>query len=63
MAEERDEKNINPGEPEESSREDETRTDQGTSPDSGQTEEAKRGEAEDKKKQDAPEQTKRQGKK
>ena len=48
MAEERDEKNINPGEPEESSREDETRTDQGTSPDSGQTEEAKRGEAEDK---------------
>ena len=31
MAEERNEKNINPGGPEEPSREDETRTDQGTS--------------------------------
>ena len=61
MAEERNEKNINPGGPEEPSREDETRTDQGTSPGSGQTEDAKRKEAEDKKKQDAPEQTKKTG--
>ena len=61
MAEERNDKKINPGGPEEPSHEDEQRTDQETSPDSGRTDEAKRGEAEDKKKQNAPEQTKKTG--
>ena len=60
MAEERDEKRINPGGPEEPSSEDEIGTDQGTSSGSEQTEDAKRGETE-KKKQDAPEQTGKTG--
>lgn len=49
MAEERDEKKINPGGPEEPSREDEIGTDQGTSSGSEQTEDTKRGETEKKK--------------
>lgn len=61
MAEERDEKKINPGGPEEPSREDEIGTDQGTSSGSEQTEDTKRGETEKKKKQDAPEQTGKTG--
>ena len=61
MAEERDEKKINPGGPEEPSREDEIGIDQGTSSGSEQTEDAKRGETEKKKKQDAPEQTGKTG--
>lgn len=63
MAEERDEKKINPGGPEEPSREDEIGTDQGTSSGSEQTEDTKRGETEKKKKQDAPEQTGKTGEK
>ena len=61
MAEERDEKKINPGGLEEPSREDETRTDQGAPSGTRRTEDAKRGETEDKKKQDAPEQTEKTG--
>ena len=61
MAEERDEKKINPGGPEEPSREDETKANRGISFSSEQTEDAKRGETEGKKKQDTPEQTEKTG--
>lgn len=61
MAEERDEKKINPGGPEEPSREDETRADQGAPSGTGRTEDAKHGETEGKKKQDAHEQTGKTG--
>lgn len=61
MAEERDEKKINPSGLEAPSREDETRTDQGAPSGTRRTEDAKRGETEDKKKQDAPEQTEKTG--
>lgn len=61
MAEERDEKKINPSRLEAPSREDETRTDQGAPSGTRRTEDAKRGETEDKKKQDAPEQTEKTG--
>ncbi len=57
MAEERDENRINHGGPEDPSREDGTRTDQGAPSGTGQTEDTKREESEGKKKQDAPEQT------
>lgn len=63
MAEERDEKKINTGGPEEPSREDEIGTDQGTSSGSEQTEDTKRGKTEKKKKQGAPEQTEKTGEK
>lgn len=61
MAEERNENKINHGGPEDSSHEDETRTDQGAPSGSEQTEDAKHGEAEGKKKQDTPEQTRKTG--
>lgn len=61
MAEERAEKKINPSGLEAPSREDETRTDQGAPSGTRRTEDAKRGETEDKKKQDAPEQTEKTG--
>lgn len=61
MAEERDENRINHGGPEDPSREDGTRTDQGAPSGSEQTEDTKHGETEGKKKQDAPEQTGKTG--
>lgn len=61
MAEERDEKKINPGGPEEPSRENETKANRGISFGSEQTEDTKRGETEGKKKQDTPEQTEKTG--
>lgn len=61
MAEERDENRINHGGPEDPSREDGTRTDQGTPSGTGRTEDTKREESEGKKKQDAPEQTGKTG--
>lgn len=61
MAEERDENRINHGGPEDPSREDGTRTDQGAPSGTGQTEDTKREESEGKKKQDAPEQTEKTG--
>lgn len=61
MAEERDENRINHGGPEDPSREDGTRTGQGAPSGTGRTEDAKHGETEGKKKQDAPEQTEKTG--
>ena len=61
MAEERDENRINHGGPEDPSREDGTRTDQGAPSGTGRTEDTKRKESEGKKKQDAPEQTGKTG--
>lgn len=61
MAEERDEKKINPGGLEEPSREDEIGAGQNAPSNSEQTEDAKREETEKKKKQDAPEQTGKTG--
>lgn len=61
MAEERDEKKINPGGPEDPSHEDETRADQGAPSGTERTEDAKHGETEGKKKQDAHEQTEKTG--
>lgn len=61
MAEERDENRINHGGPEDPSHEDGTRTGQGAPSGTGRTEDAKHGETEGKKKQDAPEQTEKTG--